>query len=53
MAENQHKIELEQAYQEFAIKVAEAKKVYHHQIDDILQTIDDLQVAQIKKNLNI
>lgn len=53
MADNQSKIELAEAYQEFSMKVAEAKKIYHQQIDEILQTSADLQVAKIKKNLNI
>jgi len=53
MTEEQSKIELEKIYQEFTAKVEEAKKNYHQKIDEILAKIDEMKIAQVKKNLNI
>ena len=53
MTEDKYQIELQQAYSEFIIKVEEAKENYQQKIDEILENIDELKLAQVKKNLNI
>mgnify|MGYP001606403276 FL=1 len=51
--DNKYQLELQQALADFTAKVEKAKGDYNKKIDDILQKIDALKIAQVKKKLNI
>ncbi|MDO8669389.1 MAG: hypothetical protein Q7K65_03800 [Candidatus Buchananbacteria bacterium] len=53
MPKNQAKNELQKAYDEFIIKVEQAKKDYNQKIDGILKKIDELKISKVKRKLNI